>query len=195
MRRVERWRWRPDLGAGVEVFVRAHLTGSTTWPRDGIGGERVHEVVFRPTFLDAEVPRRGVVNSRDIVAMVEPASKWEALEAMLAEPLRVGPRPAVQWAETYDHRRGQGLKFPDPESAAAHLEALGWSVTPPAPEPVLTVTGPARFYAAERHWFGRSSDWVVRERINHVGGWREVSLGMSEIEARRKAGELNGDRP
>lgn len=59
---------RPDLMQGVEVFVRAHLTGSTTWSGDT--ADRVHEVVFRPTFLDAEVPRRGVVDRRDIVAMV-----------------------------------------------------------------------------------------------------------------------------
>lgn len=59
---------RPDLMQGVEVFVRAHLTGSTTWSGDT--ADRVHEVVLPATFLHPEIGQRAVVDRRDIVAMV-----------------------------------------------------------------------------------------------------------------------------
>lgn len=111
MRRVEveRFRWGRH---GGEVLVRARVV--RVEERAGVG--RV--VVIGETF-DRSGPRpcmSGVVAERDVLA------------AMIEVD---GPAP-VAHAETYDHRRGQGLKFPTPESAAAHLEGLGWRCTPPA---------------------------------------------------------------
>ena len=117
MRRVERFSGaRRD--APCAVYIRATWFGAVT---QAPGGPELFEVRLE---VGANRHAFALMLERERIVAMEVAGKWEALEAMLTEPPRV---------ETYDHRRGQGLKFPDPESAAAHLEGLGWSVTPPAP--------------------------------------------------------------
>lgn len=96
-----------------EVFVRMRAEGSVHGRlcRDA---PTMVSVVGMPHSLKDGPVIQGAVRECDVVAMVVDDARY-----------------AFADVETYDHARGQGLKFATPQDAARHLAALGWTVTEP----------------------------------------------------------------
>lgn len=105
--RIERFSRDQSFQRGV-VFVRAFLTGSVTI-KPGESSRKM-QIAFGNERWDAAT----YVPESEIVAMVVDDARY-----------------AFADVETYDHARGQGLKFATPQDAARHLAALGWTVTEP----------------------------------------------------------------
>lgn len=132
---VTRFGWAPWCGLGVatsEVFVRARLTGSTTWSPDG--AERTHEITLSPTFLDAGVGRRAVVSSADIVAMVHddaPDAKYGAIDVAEMPSRLDRMRHELMAGPVTSFPNMERVQFDSPAMAAQWLAEQGWTVFPP----------------------------------------------------------------
>lgn len=210
---VTRFGWAPWCGLGVatsEVFVRARLTGSTTWSPDG--AERTHEITLSPTFLDAGVGRRAVVSSADIVAMVHddaPDAKYGAID--VAEmPSRVDRmRHELMAGPVTSFPNMERVQFDSPAMAAQWLAEQGWTVfppdmsresiaaavcaqlaTPPVEDAHVEPIGEDRFGVRwTNHVPGDDQGaWVVFDRITNaeLSGWYQIKLRAEE-----RAAELN----
>lgn len=154
-------------GARGEVFVRMFTDGC-------ISGRLARG---HPVMVDVEASiidrgdgeiMRGRVRERDVVAMVVDDDRYA-----FAEPTA----------------RGTKLTFETPEAAAQALEALGWTVRPPAPAGdamarIRELAG-GRFRAVEHH-----QEWRVRDMWARCD---DFLFATDELAARRHAAEMNGE--